>query len=127
GENRERAHRRHIIEACLWVGALIMLVVLSVLVRFHSGPFPIDVQSMETLQSLHLPVWLSGVIAFFSTLNDPIPSIIAWVVWLIGLSIFRRFRQAIFLVFGSVAADGVDGLVRLCVNCPRPAPSPHIP
>ena len=127
GENRQRAQRRHIIEVCLWVVALIILVMLSVLVIFHPGPFPIDAQSMETLQSLHLPTWLSAVIAFFSTLNDPIPSIIAWVAWLIGLSIFRRFRQAIFLVFGSVAADGVDGLVRLFVNRPRPAPSPHVP
>lgn len=127
GENRERAHRRHIIEVCLWVVAFILLVILSVLVKIHPGPFPIDVQSMVTLQSLHLPAWLSAAIAFISTLNDPIPSIIAWVLWLIGLSIFRQFRQAIFLVFGSIAADGVDGLVRLPVNRPRPAPGAHVP
>lgn len=127
GENRERAHRRHIVEVSIWVVAFILLVVLSVLVRFHLGPFPIDAQSMETLQSLHLPAWLSAIIAFFSVFNDPIPSIIAWVLWLIGLSIFRWFQQAIFVVFGSLAADGIDGLVRLFVNRPRPAPSPHIP
>lgn len=127
GENRQRARMRHIVEGSLWVVAFILLVVLSILVRFHPGPFPIDVQTTETLQSLHLPAWLSTAIAFFSTLNDPIPSIIALVAWLIGLSIFRRFWEAIFLVFGSVAADGVDGLVRLFVNRPRPAASPHVP
>jgi membrane-associated phospholipid phosphatase len=127
GENRERAHRRHIVEGSLWAVGFIILLVLSVLVRSHPGPFLGDVQTTETLQSFHLWAWLSAAIAFISTLNDPIPSIIAWVVWLIGLSIFRWFRQAIFLVFGSVAADGVDGLVRLFVVRPRPAPSPHVP
>jgi len=127
GENRQRAHRKRIVEVSLWAVVFIILVVLSVLVRFHPGPFPIDVQTTETLQSLHLSAWLSSTIAFFSTLNDPIPSIIAWAAWLIGLSIFRRFKEAIFLVFGSVAADGIDGLVRLFVNRPRPAPSPHVP
>ncbi len=127
GENRQRARRRHIIEASLWAVAFILLVVLSVLVKLHPGPFSMDVQATETLQGLHLPAWLSAVIAFFSTLNDPIPSIIAWVLWLIGLSLFRWFQQAIFVVFGSLAADGIDGLVRLPVNRPRPAPGPHIP
>ena len=127
GENRKRAHRRHIVEICIWVIAFILLVVLSVLVRSHPGPFPIDVQSMETLQSLHLPGWVNALIAFFSTFNDPIPSIIAWVFWLIVLSLFRWFWQAIFAVFGSALADGIDGLVRLFVNRPRPAPSAHLP
>lgn len=115
------------IEGSLWAVGFIILVVASVLVKFHPGPYPIDVQTTETLQRLHLWAWLSAAIAFISTLNDPIPSIIALAVWLIGLSIFRWFKQALFLVVGSAAADGVDGLVRLFVDRPRPAPSPHIP
>ncbi len=127
GENRQRAHRRHIIEGILWAIGFIILVVGSVLVKFHPGPYPIDVQTTEMLQSFHLWPWLSAAIAFISTLNDPIPSIIALAAWLIGLSIFRRFKEALFLVLGSVAADGIDGLIRLFVDRPRPAPSPNIP
>ena len=127
GENRQRAHRRHIVEGSLLAVGFIILVVTSVLVKFHPGPYLVDVQTTETLQSFHLWPWLSTAIAFISTLNDPIPSIIALAVWLIGLSIFRRFKEALFLVIGSAAADGVDGLIRLFVNRPRPAPSPHIP
>src|SRR5947209_4227828 len=127
GENLWRAHRRHMVDRSFWALGFIIMIVASVFVKLHPAPYPIDLQTTETLQSFHLWAWVNTVIAFISSLNDPIPSIIALAVWLIGLSMFRWFKQALFLVLGSAASDGFDGLVRLFVDRPRPMYTPQTP
>ena len=127
GENRAQAHKRHIIEIVLWCIGFIVLVISTVAVHYHPKPWPIDLQTTITLQHAHLWGGLLAFIAFLSSINDPIPSTVALVLWFVGLLIFRKVQPALFIALGSAAADGVDGLVRLYANRPRPsAPFVHV-
>lgn len=64
---------------------------------------------------------------FVSFLNDPLPSIIAVIIWFIGFALFRRFLQGFFIVLGTVIADGIDGLLSTIVGRPRPhSPLIHV-
>ncbi len=120
----------------LWVIGWIALLVAAVIVRFHPGPWPFDLQTTVTLQSLHYPPWLLTIIDFPSRFNDIIPAVIAGVLWLAGLLliawIFKRrgkspmlwIVSALFIVFGTlVFADlAINGLISRLVNRPRPSP-----
>ncbi len=105
----------------LWIIGFIILVAASVMVHLHPGPWPIDLQTTIFIQHLHMAVWILAFLNFISFLNDPIPSLIAMALWLVGLALFRRFLQGIFIAIGTALADGIDGLIGTIVGRPRPA------
>src|SRR5204862_6047889 len=51
-------------------------------------------QTTQTLQTLQTPAFVTPTIDFFSSLNDPIPSIIALAVWLVGLIVIGLVARA---------------------------------
>ena len=127
GENRRDAHNRHVIETILWCIGFIVLVAASIIVHFHPGPWPFDLQATIFVQHLHLWPWVLACITFVDLFNDPIPATIALVLWLIVLSLFRWFQAAIFISFGTAIADGIDGLLSTIVGRPRPnSPLIHV-
>jgi membrane-associated phospholipid phosphatase len=121
GENRQGVHKRHIIEAIVWGIGFLVLIVASVMVHSHPGPWPFDLQTTLSVQHLHLWPWVQACLTFVDAFNDPIPVLIALVIWFIGLSLFRRFQQAIFIAVGTGIADVVDGLLSTIVGRPRPS------
>jgi membrane-associated phospholipid phosphatase len=128
GEKRWYRNTRLLVAITLWALGLLTLLVASVLVHFHPGPWPFDLQTTVTLQSLHLWPWANSSIDFISRLNDPLPVTIALVLWFIGLSILRWFLLAIFFVFGTTVSDlGINGFISQLVGRPRPSsPLIHI-
>src|SRR5947209_2849650 len=128
GEKRWYKNTRLIVAITLWGIGLMTLLVASVLVHFHPGPWPFDLQTTVTLQGLHLWPWVNSSIDFISRVNDPLPVTIALVFWFIGLSILRWFLLAIFFVFGTTVSDlGINGFISQLVGRPRPSsPLIHI-
>jgi undecaprenyl-diphosphatase len=125
----------------LWMIGVIALLGASVVVHFfHPGPWPFDLQTTETLQSLHYPPWLLAIIDFPSRFNDIAPSVIALTLWFAGLLLvallFKRQGKsallwivtAFFFVFGTGFADLiVNFLIVNLVRRPRPSsPLIHI-
>jgi membrane-associated phospholipid phosphatase len=120
----------------LWVMGVIILLVASAIILFvHPGPWPFDLQTTVTLQSLQYWPWLLASIDFPSRFNDIIPATIAFALWLAGLLltgwIFKRRGKspmlwivtALFIVFGTLFADlAINGLISRIVNRPRPSP-----
>src|SRR6266581_3090363 len=62
GENRQEDRIRHTWQAILWFIGLLVLIAASVFVRFHPQPFPIDVQTTQTVQSIPLWPWLTSTL-----------------------------------------------------------------
>ncbi len=121
GENKSDARVRHILEAVLWGIGFIVLMVASVMVHNHPGPWPFDLQTTIMLQHIHYPGWLLSCIGAISRLNDPIPAGVALALWFIGLALFRKFRQAIFIAVGVTLADWFDFVLNHFVGRPRPS------
>ena len=121
GGNQQDAQKRHLIEAILWSISFVVLIVACVLVHAHLGPWPFDLQTTISVQHLHLWPWVQACLTFVDVFNDPIPVFIALAIWLIGLSLFRWFQQAIFLVAGTSIADLLDSLISTLVGRPRPS------
>ena len=125
-----------VIAFTLWVIGVITVLVASVIILFfHPGPWPFDLQTTVTLQSLHYSPWLLASIDFPSRFNDIIPATIALVLWLAGLLLIGwifKLRgkspilwivSALFIVFGTLFADlAINGLISRLVNRPRPSP-----
>ncbi len=124
------------VEIILFVLGIIILAVASVLVRFHPRPYIIDLQTTETIQALQLNPWISACIEFVSSLNNPIPSIIALAVWLVGLVVglvtiglmarargksgFKWFQSATALILTVAIAGGINFIINTLVARPRP-------
>jgi undecaprenyl-diphosphatase len=120
------------VEIISFVLGVIILAVASVLARFHPRPYTFDLQTTETLQSFKLNSWITAFIDFISSLNNPIPSIIALAVWLVGLvtigliarargkSSFNWFQSAIALILTVAIAGGINFIINTLVGRPRP-------
>lgn len=122
GEDRHDAHKRHILEAILWVSGLIILIIAGYLTHQHPGPWPGELQFSRTVQSIHYWPWLLSSLMFFSSLNDIPPSIAAVVIFVVGMALFRWFKQAIFLALTVGVGNGIDALIGDFVGRPRPSP-----
>ena len=129
-QTRRRARRS------LWVVGLIVLLAASVIVRFHAAPWPFEVQTTTTMQQLQLWPWLSTPIVWASIVDDPIPSAVGFIAWLVVLSLigvvaWRRgsspipwFVTAIFISLGTALMDGLNAIVGFLVARPRPTSPP---
>ncbi len=122
----------HPLEAIYFVIGLIVLITAAFLVHAHPRPYPFDLNFTLAIQSFpSIPV-LTGVIDFVSALNDPVPSIIALVVWLVGLvtigfiahlrgrSAVKWFQSAASLILTVGIAGGLNLLINTLVGRPRP-------
>ncbi len=77
GEKRRDTHKRHIIGAILWVIGLIMLVVASVLIHAHPGPWPVELAFSVSGTAIFAgpAVGVALVVALASPIS-------AWGVWM---------------------------------------------
>src|SRR5258708_27259384 len=120
----------------LWVLGFMLLAAASVIVRLHPAPWPFDLQTTITLQNLQLPSWVSTPIVWASIVDNPIPTAITFVVWLvvlslIGVGVWRRgglpmprFVTSTFFSLRTGAMDGLHQLIRLLVARPPPSSPP---
>ncbi len=132
GANLPATARPRLVEIILFVLGVMILAVASVLVRFHPRPYIIDLQTTETIQSLQLHPWINAFIEFVSSLNNPIPSIIALAAWLVGLvtlgliarvrgrSGIKWFQSASALILTVAIAGGINFIINTLVARPRP-------
>ena len=87
GVERGNAYSRRNVAITLWLIGLIALVGASVIVRFHPAPWSFDLQTTITLQQLPQGSWVSTFIGWFTTVNDPIPSVSSITLWFVVLSL----------------------------------------
>jgi len=134
GESRRAAQKRHRVAVTFWVLGLIIFVISCLIIHFHPQPYPFDLAATQTVQSLHPWPWVNSVIEFPSTLNDPLPSIVALGVWffamlLIGLAFRSKGRSparwllsAVFLLLTVMCSAGLNVVIDDLVARPRPDP-----
>src|SRR5947199_2887727 len=127
---------RRIVAITLWIIGFIALVVASVIVHSHPAPWPLEVQTTTSMQQLQLWPWLSAPIVWASIVDNVLPSLISYAVWLVGLSligmvVWRRggssipwFVAAIFITFGAGLMAGFNAVIGFLVARPRPTSPP---
>ena len=113
---------RSSIASTLWVIGLLALVVASMLVRNHPGPWPIELAFSRTVQSLPFGSWLAPILDFIGGFNNPIPSGIALGIVFSGILLMGWYRQAIFLGLTAAVGNGIETLFGGYVARPRPSP-----
>ena len=130
--NKTGIQRPGAIEVICFVFGVMILLVASVLVHFHPRPYAFDLQTTETIQSFKLFPLIIAFLEFVSTLNNPIPSIVALAIWLVGLVtigfIYRVrgrpsaiwFQSAIALIGTVAIAGGINFIINILVARPRP-------
>ena len=116
----------------IFVIGFIILTMSAFFVHAHPRPYPIDLQVTEAAQSVTLPGFVVSAIDFFSTVNDPTPSIIALGAWLVGLIIIgliarlrggspvKWFESAIGIIATVGIASGLNYIYNILVARPRP-------
>ena len=132
-QNAHVAHTRQIIAFTLWAVGFVLLLVASVIVRFHPAPWPVELQTSITLQYLQLWSALSTPIVLASIVDNVLPSAISLIAWFVGLSligvfVWRRggspipwFVTASFISPGTAVADGLNWIIGFSVARPRPS------
>jgi membrane-associated phospholipid phosphatase len=134
GEDRQDSRRRYRIQFGLWCVALLVFLATCVIIHGHPKPYSFDLSIAETVQGLKEPVWLRDVEIFPSILNNPMPSTVNLSTWFVGMLfialIFRLrgrsplvwVQSALFLAATVLSAAGLNTLVDIIVNRPRPNP-----
>ena len=112
------------IGAIVWGIGFILLIVASVIVHGHPGPWPFELQTSLYVQSLHIWAWVLAWFTFINVFNNGVPAGVELAVWFFGLLILRQFRYALFIGLGSAVLDALSGLLGNIVA--RPRPSPHL-
>lgn len=123
--------------AC-WSGALLIFILSCVFMSFHQTALPLDLSVTKTVQHLPIPGWLNAILNVPSHLNDPLPSIIALVLWVIffvaagfiarsrGKSARQWWLAAAFLALAVQVAAGLNVIIDELVKRKRPLPSDGI-
>jgi undecaprenyl-diphosphatase len=120
------------IEAIYFIIGFILLITAAFLVHAHPRPYALDLFMTQNIQGFpSIPV-LTGLIEFVSEINNPTPSIVALVVWLLGLVIIgfiarlrskpsvKWFQSAASLILTVGIAGGLNLLINTLVARPRP-------
>src|SRR2546421_3126671 len=86
---------RRIVAFTLWGLGFLLLVVASVIVYSHPGPWPFDLQTTVTLQHSQFANTMSSPAELVSIVDDPLPSTVIPILWfivlgLIGVFVWRR-------------------------------------
>ena len=131
-----RAQSSRVARRTLWGIGMITLIIVSVVVHMHPAPWPYEVQTTLTIQHLQLWPWIIALIIWASIVDNPIPSAINLIAWLIVLSVigvvvWRKggspapwFVTAIFISIGTAVMDGINSLIGHLVARPRPTSPP---
>jgi membrane-associated phospholipid phosphatase len=134
GERRQDAERWHRFEAIVWVICLLLFIISCFVVHAHPAPYSIDLSATETIQHLHLWPWLGAILIFPSILDNPLPSLIGGIFWsgsmlIMGLIFWLRkkspltwFQNSVFFALTVLGSAGMNVLVDILVNRPRPDP-----
>jgi membrane-associated phospholipid phosphatase len=134
GERRQGAVVRHRFEAIVWVISLLLFIISCFFVHAHPAPYAIDLSTTETVQHLRLWPWLEAILRFPSTLDNPLPSLIGGIFWsgvmfIMGLIFWLRkkspliwFQNGVFFAITVLGSAGMNVLVDILVNRPRPDP-----
>jgi membrane-associated phospholipid phosphatase len=105
---------------------------------FHQTPFPLDLSVTKTVQHLSMPGWLNTLLNFPSRLNDPVPSIVALILWIVllvvagfiararGRSARAWWFAAAFLALAVQVAAGLNVVIDELVKRRRPLPGDGI-
>src|SRR2546428_655348 len=96
GENRQAVKMRHRVEGVLWVLGLMVFVASCFVIHAHPQPYPFELAMTQTVKGFHPWPWVTPVLEFPSTLNDPLPSAVALGSWLGGMvlmAVIVRLRQ----------------------------------
>jgi len=130
---------RRVVGFILWGAGFLLLVVSSVIVHFHPGPWPFDLQTTVTLQHSQISNALNNPVAVVSIVDDPFPSVLIPIIWFvvlgsIGVYVWRMrgwpvrwFVNAIFISAGPGLAAILDFIFSSLVHRPRPSsPLIHI-
>jgi len=123
-EKQGNARLRQITGAIVWSVGFIILIIASVIVHSHPGPWPFDLQTSLYVQGLHLWGWVIACLTFISVFNNGIPAAVELALWFVILLLLRQFRYALFIGLGPAALDALNGLLATIVA--RPRPSPHL-
>lgn len=120
----QNTHRRRIITTTLWIIGLILLSAVAIFFHLNPKPWPIELDVTKALQGPHpIPCvysfrtrsQLNDVVDFMNTMDDPIQSVALPVLWIVGMLLFRLFRQAVtfgLAVLGSgLLWQGIEMLV----------------
>ena len=108
----------------LWSIGFILLIVSSVIVHSHPGPWPFDLQTSLYVQSLHIWAWFMAWLTFINVFNNGVPAAVELALWFVILLLLRQFRFALFIGLGSAVLDALNGLLGTIVA--RPRPDPHL-
>jgi membrane-associated phospholipid phosphatase len=112
------------IGAVLWVIGFIILIASAVIVHGHRGPWPFDLETTHSIQSLNLWGWVIACLTFINVFNNGIPAAVELALWFFILLILRQFRYALFIGLGPTILDGFNGLLATIVG--RTRPNPHL-
>jgi membrane-associated phospholipid phosphatase len=107
-----------------WSIGFILLIVSSVIVHSHPGPWPFDLHTSLYVQSLHIWTWVMAWLTFINVFNNGVPAGVELALWFVVLLLLRQFRYALFIGLGSAILDALNGLLGNIVA--RPRPDPHL-
>src|SRR5437763_1261007 len=107
GRRRGRVTRRIAGITC-WAIGLIIILVASLIVHAHPGPWPGEVAFSQSVQSLNLAPGLLASLTFLASLIDPVAASIALVLWIAFLLTFGWIRLAAFLALKVCIGNDVD-------------------
>jgi len=120
---------RRILGIVLWVIGLIILGALAFFAHTHKTPLAFEVNFTKLIQGAHRipcpvpylpPSFLDAGLFDVSQLNNPLPSVIAAAVWVIGMLLLRLFRQALYFVVAVASVGGLFLLLTPLIGRPRP-------
>ena len=135
GESRHDAQKQYKVEHILWIVGLVIFIISCFVIHTHPQPYPFDLATTQSVQAFPVPTWMNAILEFPSTLNDPLPStiaIVAWVVFMLLMALISQFRRksplgwlqaAIFLAVTVMASAGLNVVIDELVG--RPRPNPH--
>jgi membrane-associated phospholipid phosphatase len=137
GEDRQDSRRRYIIQSIVWGCGLIVFLSTCVIMHSHPAPYAIDLTMTHTVQGWQVPSWLHNILIFPSIVNNPMPSmfaLIAWAGFMLVMALIFHLRHksslpwiqaAVFLVITVLSSAGLNTLVDIIVNRPRPNPATY--
>src|SRR5438067_5914706 len=129
GKKRKGFHRGRIVGIALWVIGVVVLVLVGMVIHAHPAPWPLEENVTRTIQGPH-PVpcvyshmphsQIDAYVDFIDRFDDPIPSVVIPLVWMVMLAVVRWFWQALFLGVAVLSGSSMWGGLTMLVDRPRP-------
>jgi len=104
----------------LWLAGLVLFLLLAGLAVFYDY-FPSDQRIANAVQGIDVPA-LGGAFGFTNQAGDTLWASASWGIVIAGLALLTRWRDAAYL-FLAIVPRGVNPLVKVIVDRPRPSPT----